>query len=121
MSKPENFGNKDERRSFVTDASGNFEQNLGPRVFHCTYWLLPPLGCYPKHAPPPFILIRTDVAPNEYYAVQTGDGQFKVFARDGSELQTEQSRLRSISAHTEPGKSGTRDTVGVVRIEVRGE
>ena len=121
MNKPEDFGHKDERFAFTTDSDGNFQQDLGKRIYHVTCWLLPPVGCYPKRAPPPFVLVRVDAAPEEYYAIQTHDGQFRIYDQTGRALPPEQARLLKLSAQSLPGDAETRETIGVITIDVRKE
>lgn len=118
MNKPEDFGRKDDQFPFMTDSDGHFQLNLGKRIYHVSCWLLPPVGCYPKRAPPPLVLVRVDAAPEEYYAVQTHDGQFRVYDKAGRALPLKQARLRQLSAQSEPGDSETRETIGVIGIDV---
>ena len=62
-------------------------------------------------------LVRVPSIPDEYYAIQTGDGAFKVFSMDGTELALGHARLSQASASTESGSTGSQPwTVGVIDL-----
>jgi hypothetical protein len=113
-------GNVD-KFSFTTDADGSFEQELDGEIHDASCWIFPPIGCFPRNIEPlapPFVLLRTQAAPNEMYAIQTSDGRFLIFGSDGQKLPPEQARLSHLSAHAVLEKEGTR-TIGVIDIEIR--
>ena len=113
-------GNAD-KFSFTTDADGAFEQAVGGAAYSASCWIFPPIGCFPRRdepLAPPFVLLRTQAAPNEMYAIQTSDGRFLIFGSDGQKLPPEQARLSHLSAHAVLEKEGTR-TIGVIDIEIR--
>jgi hypothetical protein len=119
MSEASDFGHRDARFSVTTDANGEFHQDFGERLYHVSCWLLPPLGCYPEQPPPPYVWIRIDDSPNEYYVVNTGSGEFMVVSLDGVEIPLSDSEIRSIDARFElSNEPGSNETVGVVEIHL---
>ena len=120
LGDPEDFGHRDRSFSVVTDANGEFSHDLGKQIHHITFWLVPPLGGFPRHPPPPFLLVRVPSFPGEYYAVQTEDGRFKMFAPGGAELPSSSAQLVELGASSESGRSDDgRWTVGVIRLRFR--
>jgi hypothetical protein len=56
----------------------------------------------------------------EYYAVQTHDGQLKVFDVSGQELPTSEATLLELEAASESAsESGRRSTIGVLKLRFR--
>ncbi|WP_367154935.1 hypothetical protein [Methylomonas sp. HYX-M1] len=120
MNSPDDFGHKDRRFNVTTDENGQFYQDLGQTIYHVTCWLLPPVGCYPSGPPAPFLLVRLPDNQSEYYAVQTQDGQFKVFTMSGKETPVEESSVKSISTKVENSNDKKeRSTVGVINIQIK--
>lgn len=120
FSKPEDFGNKNRPFRVTTNGNGEFSYDLGRHIYHLGCWFLPPLGCFPKSPPPPFLLVRVSGFLEEYYAVQTHDGKFKVFAVDGHELSLADARLAELIATSESGnEEGRRWTVGIIGLKLR--
>lgn len=82
MNEPEDFGHKD-KTVHVEVADGTFSHEFEPLVYHVTFWLLPPLGPFPRHPPAPVYLVRFSDAPDEVYLVGMEDAAFRyeVYAR----------------------------------------
>lgn len=119
LNKPEDFGHQDHSFTLITDSQGEFSYDLGNQIYHVTFWLLPPLGAFPRHPPPPFLLLRLPSLPGEYYAVQTYDGEFKVFNLSGAELPLDQAGLLELSASRESGSTNDRRwTVGILSLRL---
>lgn len=120
LNEPEDFGHQDQSFSTTTDANGEFSYDLGSHIYHVSCWLLPPIGCFPKAPPPPLLLVRVSAIPDEYYAVQTQDGKFKVFSLGGKELAVSDSQLAELEADSESSaESGKRSTVGTTNLRLR--
>jgi hypothetical protein len=120
MNRPEDFGHHDQDFTTTTGPNGEFAFDLGMHVYHINFWLIPPLGGFPRHPPAPFVLVRIFNMPGEYYAVQTRDGKFKVFTDDGEELTLNQARLSSLEASSESGSGEDGPwTAGVIDFQVR--
>jgi hypothetical protein len=117
--KPEDFGLHDQVFTATTGANGEFFYDLGARIYHMSFWLIPPLGGFPRYPPAPFVLVRVSSMPGEYYAVQTRDGKFKVFTDYGDELTLDQARLSGLEASKESGSGENgRWTAGVIDLQV---
>lgn len=82
MNEPEDFGHKDKTIK-IEVTGGSFSHEFEPLVYHITFWLLPPLGGYPRHPPAPVYVVRFSDAPEEVYLVGMDDGAFRyeVYAR----------------------------------------
>jgi hypothetical protein len=120
LNDPEDFGHQDRSFTVTTDSAGEFSRDLGDHVYHAALWILPPLGAFPRHPPPPFLLVRVPSFPGEYYAVQTHDGKFKVFGIGGTELRLREAALSELSATSESGTTNDqRWTVGVIDLWFR--
>lgn len=121
LNKPEDFGHQNRSFRATTNANGEFSYDLGRQIYHLGCWFLPPLGCFPKSPPPPFLLVRVSGFSEEYYAVQTHDGKFKVFAKDGHELSLADAHLAELTATSESGnEEGRRWTIGVIGLKFKG-
>jgi hypothetical protein len=117
--EPEDFGQHDQIFKTTTGPNGAFVFDLGTRIYHVSFWLVPPLGGLPRHPPAPFVLLRVTSMPGEYYAVQTRDGKFKVFTDDGDELALDQARLSGLEASEESGSGENGQwTAGVIDLQV---
>ncbi len=117
--EPEDFGQHDQIFKTTTGPNGAFVFDLGTRIYHVSFWLVPPLGGLPRHPPAPFVLLRVTSMPGEYYAVQTRDGKFKVFTDDGDELALDQARLSGLEAGEESGSGEYGPwTAGVIDLKV---
>jgi len=118
LNEPTDFKQEDQSFVLVTDSRGMFEQNLGYWVYHMDFWLLPPLGGFPKRPPPPLFLIRFPERGDEVYAVQTWNGKLQVVDSLGVVLDSELAPVRLRSAKNrkwddqELGLSGTRSEIG---------
>lgn len=122
MNSPEDFGHTDHRFKVTTDQDGNFEADLGRRVYHMTFWLLPPLGGFPKRPPAPFLFVRFSENDTEYYAIQTHNGRFKIYNYMGKELPISESKLGELSAFNMKGSDPEyRETIGVIRFKMKTE
>lgn len=122
LNGPVVFGNKNQKFIVTTDVNGKFESDLGSRVFHVNCWLLPPIGCYPWRPPAPFLLARFPDNKNEFYAIQSHDGKFKVYSLSGHEIPLNDSLIDSISASNRAGRgSKNRETIGVIKLRVKSE
>jgi hypothetical protein len=116
----EDFGHEDRKFTVVTDANGEFAYDLGRHIYHITFWLLPPLGGFPRHPPPPALFVRVPSFPGEYYAVHTGDGRFQVRGTGGAELPAPEAKLAELVATSQSGVTGdARWTIGIVRLRFR--
>jgi hypothetical protein len=119
MDKPEDFGHRDQVFTTTTGSNGEFFYDLGTRIYHMNFWLIPPLGGFPRHPPAPFVLVRITNMPDEYYAVQTHDGKFKVFTEDGDELALDRAGLSSLEASNESGSDENgRWTAGIIHLQI---
>ena len=119
MNRPEDFGHRDQEFTTSTGSNGEFAFDLGTHIYHVNVWLIPPLGGFPRHPPAPFVLVRVSGLRDEYYAVQTRDGKFKVFTDDGEELALDQARLSGLEASSESGSGENgRWTAGVIDLQV---
>jgi hypothetical protein len=117
--KPEDFGHHDQAFTTTTAPNGEFFFDLGMRIYHMNFWLIPPLGGFPRHPPAPFVLVRVSSIPGEYYAVQTQDGKFKVFTDHGDELALDEARLSGLEAGQESGSGENgRWTAGVIDLQM---
>jgi hypothetical protein len=120
LNEPEDFGHQDRSFSATTDAKGEFSYDLGTHIYHVGCWLLPPIGCFPKAPPPPFLLVRVPSIPGEYYAVQTQDGKFKVLSLGGEEISLSEAQLADLKADSESSsEGGARSTVGTIDLLFR--
>ena len=122
LNQPGDFGQEDEWFVLRTDENGQFEQDLGTRVYHVSCWILPPVGCYPKAPPAPFVVLRIAAAPDQVYAIQTGSGEYRIFTQSGEEISLEQSRASEITASSEI-EQGTelRATRSTIRVRLKEE
>ncbi|MBW2418760.1 MAG: hypothetical protein JRH19_09455 [Deltaproteobacteria bacterium] len=115
MNEPEDFGHQDESFRIKTGGDGEFSLELGAHVYHVDCWILPPVGCFPRNPPAPFLLVRMPALRDEYYAVQTNDGHFSVYTLYGAELTLSEAYLVDLSARSESRRSeDTRTTVGII-------
>ena len=122
MNSPEDFGHKDYRLKVITDQDGNFEADLGEHVYHMTFWLLPPLGGFPKRPPAPFLFVRFPENDTEYYAIQTHDGRFKIYNYLGKEIPISESRIGGLSVFNMEGVDPEyRETIGVMKFKMKTE
>lgn len=120
MNQPKDFGHKDQKIDVTTDSEGNFKQELGGTFYHVDCWLFPPVGCYPKAPPAPFVLARIDESSEEYYAIDTYSGEFKIYNNQGQEIALEKSKLVSLSTGSKKGESSdSRETIGIININKR--
>ena len=118
LNTPEDFGREHFRFSTMTNEHGEFSYDLGNRVYHVTCWLLPPVGCFPRTPPPPYLLVRVPGLDDEYYAINTYDGKFKIYTADGKERTVDSAALAELFAHYETDTGGDRPhTVGVLDLQ----
>ena len=89
----ENYGHKTETFRLATGPDGTFEALLGERVYHISYWLLPPIGGFPRRPPPPFIILQLPDRGSESYAIQTWNGEYKAFDSNGTELSLDETAI----------------------------
>ena len=80
--KPEDYGHRD-MEQVALPAGGKYRIEFSPVAYHITFWLLPPLGAYPKRPPPPAYLLRFLGNDNEVYLVGLNkkEFQYRVFDR----------------------------------------
>ena len=79
---PEAFGHRDQTAS--AELSGEpVKIDFPPLVYHITFWLLPPLGAFPRHPPPPMYWVSFSDAPEEIYLLGMNRGQldYRVYNR----------------------------------------
>jgi hypothetical protein len=62
--QPEDHGHRNQHATVITDRHGEFSHEFSS-VYHITFFLLPPLGAFPRQPPKPFYGIR--VAPRTYF------------------------------------------------------
>jgi hypothetical protein len=92
MNSPEDFGHKDQTVQ-VEVVEGRFSFQFPPLAYHATFWLLPPLGAFPKQPPEPAYFVRFSDTPDEVYLVgfYRGSFKYKVFNRTSrQELKPEE-------------------------------
>ncbi len=122
MNKPDDFGHKDEQFFVITDSARNFHYVIGDRLYHVSCWWLPPVGCFPKRPPAPFLLVRLSDSSNEYYAIETYNGEFKVYSLEGNEIPLADSSLLEIVANYEPDLDPKiSETIGKIKLKVKSE
>ena len=83
MNKPEDFGHTDQVIDIdVIDSKFSYE--FPPMVTHISFWILPPLGGFPRNPPAPFYFIRFSNVPDETYliGIDKNDFRYKVFNND---------------------------------------
>lgn len=120
LNKPEDFGHKDQRFTVITDHEGKFEYDFGPQGYHMGCWLLPPVGCFPKRPPAPFLLVRFPENLNEYYAIQIWDGQFNIYTFTGEEVKLADSQLEAFTAYDIAGENPDwPETIGVIELKIK--
>jgi hypothetical protein len=61
----------------VEVVNGDFSHEFPPFVYHTTFFILPPIGPYPRHPPPPTFRLAFSDAPNEIYIVGYDKGAFR--------------------------------------------
>jgi len=76
MNEPEDLGHKDKTIN-IEVAGGSFSHEFEPLVYHITFWLLPPLGAFPRHPPAPVYMVRFSNAPEEVYLVGMDSDNFR--------------------------------------------
>lgn len=86
LNGPSDFGRDDQLFELVTNTEGRFEQDLGVQVYHMSFWILPPLGGFPRRPPAPFVLLRFPERGEEIYAVQTWNGDYQIVDTLGESL-----------------------------------
>lgn len=57
--QPSDYGHHDRRVTLTTDRKGTFYHVFDPSIYHITFFLLPPLGTFPRQPPKPFYGIHT--------------------------------------------------------------
>jgi len=67
--QPENYGHRDQKATVVTSSQGVFTNTFNPVSYSMVFWLLPPLGGFPRHPPEPFVFLRFPPVTNEYWSV----------------------------------------------------
>ncbi len=70
----EEFGRRAQKRTAVTDFLGSFSAEFTPVEYSTAWWVLPPLGRFPRLPPEPMILIRVMDQPSTWYQVLLKDG-----------------------------------------------
>lgn len=80
--KPEDYGHRD-RTVTIPVSSGMFTVEFAPVIYHITFWLLPPLGAFPRNPPAPAYFVSFSDALDEVYLVGMNREQFeyRVFER----------------------------------------
>lgn len=75
--KPSDYGNMDHIVVSEVDEKGEFVVSFGPIVYHASFWLIPPLGFYPKFPPDPYIALGFSNVPEQVYFVQMRWGKIR--------------------------------------------
>lgn len=65
----EEFGRRSQRITAVTDVLGSFSARFAPVDYSTAWWVLPPLGRFPRVPPDPMVLIRMLDSPSIWYQV----------------------------------------------------
>lgn len=76
MNTAEDFGQKDQT-IFIELKAGSFEYEFPPLVYHITFWLMPPLGAFPRQPPAPVFVVTFPDANNEIYLVGMDGDNFR--------------------------------------------
>lgn len=71
----EDYGSKNVTVT-VPVSAGTFAIEFPPVAYHITFWLLPPLGAFPRHPPSPVYVASFSDAPHEVYLVGMNHDQF---------------------------------------------
>ena len=73
----------DQHVRLTTDAAGRFTHSFHPTPYSKIFWLLPPLGGFPRRPPDPVFLLRLSRDPDRYYefVVAKDKAEYKVFDR----------------------------------------
>lgn len=71
--KAEDYGHRDNVVSVKTDEDGKFEQAFAPNTYSVTFWILPPLGGFPRKPPYPFFCLRTPKQTNDFWSLWMKD------------------------------------------------
>lgn len=74
--KPEDYGHRD-LEQVASAAEGRYRIEFPPVVYHISFWLLPPLGAYPKQPPPPVYYLRFSGSEEEVYLVGIDKSGFR--------------------------------------------
>ncbi len=118
--EPEDYGNRTQTYDLTTGPNGKFAQPLGEHVYHISFWLLPPLGGFPRRPPPPFLLIRLPDRGDEVYAIETWSGEFKVLDISGEELEASSSMLFDFESRvTDEDSEEFRGTRAILSMTIR--
>lgn len=67
--KPEDYGHRDQRATLTTDNQGRFEHAFDATTYSVSYWLLPPLGPFPRKPPAPFFSLMLPAQRDEFWMV----------------------------------------------------
>jgi len=121
MNKPEDFGNTD-RTVLIHVVGGQFSYEFQPIVYDIIFWLLPPLGPFPRHPPEPYFTVAFSGTPDEVYLIgfEKGTFRYKVYSRS-SHAQLAHDRASWIIEKGEYVKEhGADHDRWVLRISVRG-
>jgi hypothetical protein len=65
----EDFGRRSQRHTAVTDFLGSFSARFAPVDYSTAWWVLPPLGRFPRVPPDPMVLIRVLDSPSTWYQI----------------------------------------------------
>lgn len=120
--KPEDYGN----RNITIDApveNGRVTAIFPPVIYHITFWLLPPLGGFPRHPPPPVFRVRFSDIPEEYYLVgyYRGVFQYRVFDSYSHQRkdQTEGRWVLTQGKYLPENPEDKRSSTWILRFEAR--
>jgi hypothetical protein len=75
LGEPEQYGNNSSTLTAPVSA-GAFTAEFAPVVYHVTFWLVPPLGAFPKRPPPPTYVVSFSNAPHEVYVLGMNADRF---------------------------------------------
>lgn len=98
FAEPSDYGDQDEQYFAFTDDDGAFSCDLGARMTHVPFWILPPLGFLFSEPPAPLVICRLSQFSQEHYAVAVGHDDFLVFSEGEGEIPIEKARLKSITS-----------------------
>lgn len=79
--KPEDYGHHDKINILNVNDDGVFKGPEAEVIYHMTFWILPPIGGFPKTPPKPYFFIEFSNIKDEIYLVgEAGESiDYKVF------------------------------------------
>jgi hypothetical protein len=95
----------------VEIVDGQFSHQFPPFAYHGTFFMLPPIGFYPRHPPPPTFTVSFSDASSEAYVIGFDRGTFRYEAYNRvSRSPIARDRTSWVIANGEYVRLGTADT-----------